>query len=100
MKKQIALTGRPSLSLSLNVPGFPKSNPVATLFFAYCLRDLKYALKANLVTICEQEAIESCDAAGDFYTQEAKDYLTEAYKDESEYRKYVFGEITHVWIKK
>ena len=67
MKKQIALTARPGISLSLNVPGFPKSNPIATSFFAYCLRDLKYALKANLVTICEQEAIESCDAAGDFF---------------------------------
>ncbi len=36
----------------------------------------------------------------DFYTQEAKDYLNEAYKEASDYRKYVFGEITRVWIKK
>ena len=35
----------------------------------------------------------------DFYTQEAKDYINEAYKDVNEYRKYVFGEITHVWVK-
>jgi flavin reductase (DIM6/NTAB) family NADH-FMN oxidoreductase RutF len=36
----------------------------------------------------------------DFYAQEAKDYINEAYKGASDYRKYVFGEITHVWVKK
>ncbi len=36
----------------------------------------------------------------DFCTQEAKDYVTEAYKEENHYRKYVFGEITHVWVRK
>jgi flavin reductase (DIM6/NTAB) family NADH-FMN oxidoreductase RutF len=36
----------------------------------------------------------------DFYTQEAKDWINDAYKDKSDYRKYVFGEITHVWVKK
>ena len=34
------------------------------------------------------------------YTQEAKGYLKDAYKQTSDYRKYVFGEITHVWVKK
>ncbi|MDR1090555.1 MAG: hypothetical protein LBL79_05715 [Prevotella sp.] len=36
----------------------------------------------------------------DFYTQEAKDYLNEAYKEASDYRKYLFGEITHIWVKR
>ncbi|MDR0322619.1 MAG: flavin reductase [Treponema sp.] len=36
----------------------------------------------------------------DFYTEEAKDWINEMYKDPNEVRKYVFGEITHVWIKK
>ena len=35
-----------------------------------------------------------------FVTQEAKDYIDEAYKEANHYRKYVFGEITHVWVKK
>lgn len=35
----------------------------------------------------------------DFYTQEAKDYVNKAYKDANDYRKYLFGEITHVWVK-
>ena len=34
------------------------------------------------------------------YSQEAIDYMCEPYKDPGEHRKYVFGEITHVWIKK
>ncbi len=36
----------------------------------------------------------------DFCSQEAKDYVNEMYKDPREYRKYVFGDITHVWVKK
>ena len=36
----------------------------------------------------------------DFCTAEAKEYIKEAYKDVNEYRKYAFGEITHVWVKK
>jgi len=67
LKKQIALDGLPSLSLSLNVPGFPKSNPTVKAFFGYCLRDLKYALKANQINLIEKDSIERCDAAGDFY---------------------------------
>ena len=36
----------------------------------------------------------------DFCTQEAKDYINEAYKEANQHRKYVFGEITHAWVKK
>lgn len=57
----------PSLSLSLNVPGFPKSNSTTNAFFSYCLRELKFTLKARRIEINEKEAIESCDAAGDFF---------------------------------
>ena len=67
LKKQIALDGLPSLSLSLNVPGFPKSNPTVKAFFGFCLRELKFALKAHQINLVEGESIEICDAAGDFY---------------------------------
>src|SRR5665648_524342 len=67
LKKQIALDGLPSLSLSLNVPGFPKSNPTVRQFFGYCLRDLKFALKANQINLIEGKSLEISDAAGDFY---------------------------------
>lgn len=55
------------MSLSLNVPGFPKSNSTTNAFFRYCLSDLKYTLKAHRVEIDEDEAIEGCDRAGDFF---------------------------------
>lgn len=67
MKKQLALKGLPCVSLSLNVPGFPKSNPTAKAFFYLCLNDLKYFFKAHLVEIHHEEAIERSDAAGDFF---------------------------------
>ena len=61
------LKGLPSLSLTLNIPGYPKSNATVKTFFDYCLRDFKCFLKANLADIIEKDAIEGCDAAGDFY---------------------------------
>lgn len=67
LKSQLALKGLPCLSLSLNVPGFPKSNPVTKAFFSLCLTDLKYFLKAHLIEIHPRETIERCDAAGDFF---------------------------------
>jgi hypothetical protein len=36
----------------------------------------------------------------DFYSQESKNYIDEAYIDANGYRKLVFGEITFVWVKK
>jgi len=67
LKGQIAQRGFPSLSLTLNIPGFPKSNASIKDFFDYCLIDFRYFLKANLINILEQEAISGCDAAGDYY---------------------------------
>ena len=55
--------------------------------------------EARLIIECKLTELTTPNP-GDFYTQEAKDYINEAYKEESDYRKYVFGEITHVWAKK
>ncbi|MCL2597151.1 MAG: flavin reductase [Paludibacter sp.] len=55
--------------------------------------------EARLIIECKLTQIATANAE-DFYSQEAKDYLKEAYIDENEIRKYVFGEITHVWKKK
>ena len=67
LKNEIAERGLSSLSLSLNVPGFPKSNSTVKAFFRSCLRDLKYTLKANCIDIKADEAIEDCDRTGDFF---------------------------------
>jgi len=55
--------------------------------------------EARLIIECKLTQITTPNP-NDFYTQEANDYINEAYKKESDYRKYVFGEITRVWVKK
>ncbi len=55
--------------------------------------------EARLIIECKLTEI-TAPRLNDFYSQEAKDYINEAYKEESDYRKYVFGEITYVWVKK
>lgn len=55
--------------------------------------------EARMIIECKLTQITT-PSPDDFYTQEAKDYVNAAYKEESHYRKYVFGEITHVWVKK
>ena len=55
--------------------------------------------EARLIIECKLTQLTKPDL-NDFYTQEAKDYLNEAYKNETDYRIYAFGEITHVWVKK
>ena len=55
--------------------------------------------EARLIMQCKLIQITT-PHPNDFYTQEAKDYINKAYKSASDYRKYVFGEITHVWVKK
>lgn len=55
--------------------------------------------EAKLIVECRLTAITTPNPE-DFYSQESRDYIDEAYKDANEYRKFVFGEISHVWIKK
>lgn len=55
--------------------------------------------EAKLIIACKLTALTTAQPT-DFCTQEAKDYLSEAYKAASDYLKFVLGEITHVWVKK
>jgi flavin reductase (DIM6/NTAB) family NADH-FMN oxidoreductase RutF len=55
--------------------------------------------EARLIFECKLVQVTTPDF-NDFYAQEAKEWINEMYKDPNEIRKYVFGEITHVWIKK
>ena len=55
--------------------------------------------EAQLIIECRLILITT-PSPDDFCTQEAKDYLKEAYKNPTDYRKYVFGEITGVWVKR
>ncbi len=55
--------------------------------------------EARLILECKLTALTTA-SPDDFYTQETKDYINEAYQEANVYRKLVFGEITHVWAKK
>jgi len=55
--------------------------------------------EARLVIECGLTQI-SVPQVDDFYSEEAREYLAEAYKDPGEVRKYVFGEIKAVWTKR
>ena len=60
--------------------------------------DMSYK-EARLIFECKLTALITPNL-NDFCTQEARDYVNEAYKEENHYRKFAFGEITHVWVKK
>ena len=55
--------------------------------------------EARLILECKLTALTTA-SPNDFYTQETRDYIEEAYKEANVYRKLVFGEITHVWVRK
>jgi len=61
-------------------------------------RDISFK-EAGLIIECKLTALTTANPS-DFHSQESKDYINEAYKEERDYRKYLFGEITHVWVKK
>jgi holo-ACP synthase / triphosphoribosyl-dephospho-CoA synthase len=67
LRKEFSLRNLPSLSLNLNVPGYPKSNEIIGRFFLICLDDLKVYIKARGIQLDEKEAILKKDEAGDFY---------------------------------
>lgn len=56
--------------------------------------------EARLIIECKLLQITTPNFPNDFYSKEAIDYMKEPYKDPNQHRKYVFGEITHVWLKK
>ena len=55
-------------------------------------------IEARLILECKLTQITTAHP-DDFYSQEDKEAINEAYKEGNVYRKYVFGEITHVWVK-
>ncbi len=53
--------------------------------------------EARIIIECKLTQITTPDVV-DFYSEESKTYLAEAYTDADEIRQYVFGEITAVWV--
>lgn len=55
--------------------------------------------EARLVLECKLINITSVRPE-DFHAEEAKQFILNGYNDAKDYHKFVFGEITHVWIRK
>ena len=67
MKKNLANDGFASVSLTLNVPGFPKNNKVVNAFFRLILTDLKFYLTARRIQIDYGKETIISVPAGDFF---------------------------------
>ena len=65
--------------------------------FLHVPRNMSFK-EVRLIFECNLTQITTPDP-DDFCTQEARDYIADAYQKASNYRKYVFGEVTHVWSK-
>jgi hypothetical protein len=55
--------------------------------------------EARLIIECKLMALSTV-GPDDFCSQEAKDFINEAYREAHVYRNYMYGEITRVWVKK
>ncbi len=67
LRQKIASENKTSLSFTLNIAGFPKSNELITTFFNTILSELKIFLLANRIIIIDKNEINIIDKAGNFY---------------------------------
>lgn len=65
LRNEIAISGYSNISLTLNIPGYPKSNEIITNFFELTLESLKIFLSANRISINYE--INIIDGAGNFF---------------------------------
>jgi len=65
LRKQIALNGQMNLSISLNVPGYPKTTSLLQSFFNFIIPDFENYALAHRITLKQTHKLT--DAAGDFY---------------------------------
>lgn len=66
-RKGVSESGQASLSLNLNIPGFPKSDDRIHSCFMQVLTELKRHLLSHRVLIDSKQEHCTLDAAGDFY---------------------------------
>jgi len=67
LRNAVAKSGFNSLSFTLNIPGYPKSNHLFSEFFSDVLENLIIYLAANRIIIESKNKIYKTDDAGDFY---------------------------------
>ncbi len=67
LRQRLSGSATGSLSLSLNVPGYPKSLPALSAFFDDVLDDCRTFLQAHRIRTDAARAVRRTDEAGDFY---------------------------------
>ncbi len=67
LREQCVQSGCDSLSLSLNIPGYPKSTSLLSAFFDDVLSEFKLFLLAHGIQIDTAHEAKQIDEAGDFY---------------------------------
>lgn len=67
LRSQFVKTSLCTLSLSLNIAGYPKSNPLLSSFFTNVLTELKSFLLANRIEVQRENELKINDNAGDFF---------------------------------
>jgi holo-ACP synthase / triphosphoribosyl-dephospho-CoA synthase len=67
LRAQCAKSGCHSLTISLNVPGYPKSMPMLTAFFDDVISECKRFLQAHRISVDAAHEMKQIDEAGDFY---------------------------------
>jgi len=67
LRKQCSQRGNASLSLTLNIPGYPKNSPLLSAFFDAVLADLRTHLRAHRIEIDTARELKQVDEAGNFY---------------------------------
>jgi flavin reductase (DIM6/NTAB) family NADH-FMN oxidoreductase RutF len=55
--------------------------------------------EARLILECKLTEVTTV-SPGDFYTEEGRQFITDAHAETNDYHKLVFGEITAVWLRK
>lgn len=65
LRNKISMSGCANISLTLNIPGYPKSNEIIHEFFEIILNDLKIFLVANRIIIDNE--INIVDGDGNFF---------------------------------
>jgi holo-ACP synthase/triphosphoribosyl-dephospho-CoA synthase len=73
LRKKLALNQFATISVSLNVAGYPKNNKITQQFFEMLLEDFKIFLIANRINIFINKKFEILDEVGNFYCNKIED---------------------------
>ncbi|RUA11187.1 MAG: hypothetical protein DSY82_03895 [Flavobacteriia bacterium] len=101
LRKNIARSGFDSVSLTLNIPGYPKNNKLLSAFFSEVLKDLLIFLQANRIFINTDKKLQLMDDAGAFFIvplqkNDLSDILEIKRKTEQFEKNHKLGRLTDV----